>query len=495
MNNELDLLLINPGAGEKIYGKLRSSLSGVEPPLWCALIASYIRENGYTVKIIDAEAENLSPKQTAQKISDYNPILVGIIVLGSNPSASSTPKMTVTRDILTELKKTSPHIKTVLGGLHPSALAELTIKEEDTDFVCQGEGFYTILQLLDLLYANLYSNEKIEEYKIDGLWYRKEGKIISNPPARLIKNLDDLPIAAWDLLPMDRYRSHNWHCLHNLEDRKNYAVIYTSLGCPYNCSYCNIHALYNGKPGIRYRSPEKVIEDIDILAKNYGVKNLKIIDELFALKEERVVKICDLITEHGNKLNYKLNIWAYARVDTINNNMLKKMKSAGINWLAYGFESASGEVRKGVSKKFDQEKIRDVVKMTHSEGINIIGNFIFGLPDDDLKTMRETLDLAKELNLEYVNFYIAMAYPGSELYNKFLSKSDKSQNWNTYSQYGTNSLSMATKYVSSIDVLNFRDRAFREYFSNSKYIDMIDNKFGKDAVRHIEEMLKYNIRK
>lgn len=490
-NRKLDMILVNPGAMEQVYGKLGPSLSGIEPPLWCALIAGYIREKGYTVKIIDAEAEDLSPKQTADKIADQNPILIYIIVLGSNPSASSTPKMTAAGDILRELKKISPQIKTVLGGLHPSALPELTLKEEQTDFVCQGEGFNTIHQLMDLLYTNLYTDEKIEEYNIDGLWYRRNGKIISNSPAQLVK-LDDLPFGAWNLLPMDKYRAHNWHCFDNLDNRKNYGIIYTSLGCPYNCTYCNIHALYDGKPGIRFRSPEKVVEEIDLLVKNYKVKNLKIFDELFAIREDRVINICDLIIER----NYDLNIWAYARVDTINKEMLKKMKRAGINWLAYGFESASGEIRKGVAKKFNQNKIKNAIDMTHAANIHIIGNFMFGLPDDSFETMRETLNMAKEFNLEYVNFYTAMAYPGSQLYNDAIRNKIKlPEKWHEYSQYGPNILPMSTKYLSGKDILNFRDNAFKEYFSNPKYLEMIKEKFGKDAVQHIEDMLKYDIRK
>lgn len=483
MKRELDLLLINPGAREQVYGRLSNSLSGIEPPLWCALIAAFIREKGYTVKIIDAEAENLSPVQTAKSIAEHNPLLAGIIVLGSNPSASSTPKMTAAGETLTALKKIAPHIKTLMGGLHPSALPELTLKDEDVDFVCQGEGFNTIFQLLNLLKA-----EEID-YKIDGLWYKKEGKVISNPSTAPVKNLDELPIAAWDLLPMEKYRAHNWHCFNNIDERDHYAVIYTSLGCPFRCNYCNIHALY-GMPGIRFRSPEKVIEEIDLLVKNYKIKNIKIIDELFVLREDRVMRICDLIIQRG----YKLNMWAYARVDTVNEALMKKMKRAGINWVAFGIESASKSVREGVTKRFGQNMIKKAIEITRAADIYIMGNFIFGLPDDNMETMQETLDLAKELNLEYINFYTAMAYPGSKLYYEALQKGIKlPEQWHGYSQYGEDTLPMLTKYLSAAEVLRFRDYAFKDYFSNPKYLEMIREKFGTDVVEHIKEMLKHEI--
>ncbi len=482
----LDLLLVNPGNMKQLYGKLGSSLAGIEPPLWCGLIAGFIRQYGYSVKIIDADAENWSPEYTAKKIAEYNPLLTEIMVLGTNPSASSTPKMTVVRETITVLKKIAPHIKIILSGLHPSALPERTLREEEVEFVCQGEGFYTILQLLEVL----KSGKKTDTYKVDGLWYIKDGKVISNPPAPLIKNLDELPFVAWDLLPMDKYRAHNWHCFEDLSSRYSYAVIYTSLGCPFNCTYCNIHALYNGKPGIRFRSSEKVVEEIDFLVSNYKIKNLKILDELFAIREDRVMDICDLIIQGG----YDLNIWAYARVDTVNERMLKKMKQAGINWIAFGFESANRKVRQDVSKRITQERIQKAVEMTHDAGIYIMGNFIFGLPEDDIETMQETLNMAKKFNFEYINFYMAMAYPGSQLYEDALREGIKlPEKWDGYAQYSEETLPLPTKYLSSTEVLQFRDKAFVEYFTNPGYLEMINKKFGSKVVKHIEEMLKQKI--
>ena len=482
---KLDLLLVNPTGKKKNYGSLGPSLSGIEPPIWCGLTAAFIREHGYSVKIIDAEAESMSQKQTAEKISREKPLLVDIVVMGITPSSSSTPKMTAVREIITLLKEKSPDIKILLSGLHPSALPEKTLKEEGAPFVCVGEGLNATLQLIE----TLKSGEN--NYKINGLWYKENGEIKANPPATPIDNLDDLPFIAWDLLPMDKYRAHNWHCFDHIDQRKPYAAIYTSLGCPFRCTYCNIHTLY-GKPGIRYRSPEKIVEEIDFLVKNYNIKNLKVIDELFAFEENRVTRICDLIIQGG----YDLNIWAYARVDTVNENMLKKMKQAGINWICFGFESASKQVRKGVSKGFGQDKIKKVVEMTKAAGIYIIGNFLFGLPDDDLETMQETLNMAKEFNFEYVNFYTTMAYPGSQLYEDTLQKDIKlPETWHGYSQYSEDTLPLPTKYLSAAEVLRFRDDAFKEYYKNPKYIKMIREKFGPKVVEHIKEMLKHEIQR
>jgi radical SAM superfamily enzyme YgiQ (UPF0313 family) len=176
--------------------------------------------------------------------------------------------------------------------------------------------------------------------------------------------------------------------------------------------------------------------------------------------------------------------------------MLKRMKQAGINWVAYGIESASETVRKGVAKKLRKDTIVKAVEMTRAAGIHIIGNFIFGLPEDDLETMRETLDMAKVLNLEYVNFYTAMAYPGSQLYFDALREGVKlPAKWHGYAQFGYETLPLPTKHLSTAEVLRFRDQAFEEYFTNPRYIEMVREKFGTKAVEHIQEMLKHKLRR
>lgn len=482
--NRLDVLLVNPSSQKQVYGKLGASLTACEAPIWTALLAAFLREKGYSVAIMDADAEGWSPEYTADKIVEYDPMLVGISAIGANPSASSTPKMPAISRLLNNLNSRVSNIKTFLYGIHPSALPERTLREEPVDFVCRGECFYTVPKLVDALKSN------DEKYEIDGLWYRRGDRIISNGWGKLA-DIDELPFAAWDLLPMQLYRAHNWHCFQHLDKRQPYAVIYTSLGCPYNCTYCNIRALYDGKPRIRFRSPKKVVEEIDLLVQQYNVKNIKFLDELFVLKESRVFEICDLIIERG----YDLNIWAYARVDTVNEKILKRMKQAGINWIAYGIESGSKVVRDGVHKgKFAQDAIMKAIEMTKNASIHIIGNYMFGLPDDDLATMQATLDLAKDLNCEYANFYSTMAYPGSQLYKESLTKGiEMPDNWIGFSQLSEETFPLPTKYISNVEVLRFRDQAFHEYFSNPQYLNMIEEKFGAEVVQHINGMLRHKL--
>lgn len=475
----LDLLLVNPSARLTGYSEL-GELSAIEPPLWCALLASYIRKQGYGVAILDAEAENLSTKTTAERIAEANPSVAGIIVLGQNPSTSSTPKMTAVGEILRELRGRAPHIKTLVGGLHPSALPLKTANEFQT-YVCQGEGFITIAELVRALKDGSFPKP------IPGLWAPAPDMTVSIPK---LVDLNSLPIPAWDLLPMEMYRACNWHCLADIDNRSPYGVIFTSLGCPFDCNFCQIKQLYNGKPGIRYLSPEKVVQQVDILVKDYGVKNIKILDEIFTLDEGHVLAVCDAIIQRG----YDLNIWAYGRVDRVNIRILGRMKQAGINWVAYGIESSSARVRKSVNKMFTQIEIEQAIQITHSAGINIMGNFMFGLPYDDMETMQATLDMAKDFNLEWVNFYPTFAYPGSKLYEDVVRIGTKlPDSWDAWGPYSKNCYPMPTKYLSSEEVLEFRDKAFTEYFSRPNYLKMVEDRFGLRAREYVEEMLRVRL--
>lgn len=487
MAENIDLLLIKPGDKKKVYGNLSSTLSAIEPPLWAALIAAYIRRDGYSIRVIDVEAEDISPEDVAQLTKRYKPVLAGFVVTGSNLSAS-TWHMTGAREYINEFKKLHPHAKTFLWGLHPSSLPEKTLKEENVDFVIQGEGFSTISELIKVLKRK----PNTCNYDISGLWYLLDGAINSNPRANLIKDLDDLPTPAWDLFPMDKYRAHNWQCFHDLSQRNTYGVIYTSFGCPFNCTFCNLKSLF-GAPGIRYRSPQKVIEDIDLLVNDYRIKNIKVLDECFVLNKKHVIDICDLIISRG----YDLNIWAYARIDTVDTELLKKLKQAGFNWLCYGIESGNKEVRSRVAKSgFGSEDIKKVIQITKDSGINILGNFMFGLPDDTLETMQQTLDLAKELNCEYTNFYATMAYPGSDLYEEALRTGVRlPEIWRGYAAFSEECIPLPTKYLSAKEVLHFRDKAFLEFHSSPTYLKLIKEKFGEETLSHIQDMLAYPLKR
>jgi anaerobic magnesium-protoporphyrin IX monomethyl ester cyclase len=486
---DIDLVLVNPASRMRVYQSLGQELTAVEPPVWAGLMASYVRGKGYSVAIIDAEAEELSPADVAKRIADLKPRLTAVVAYGHQPSASTQVIPSVSA-VCSAIKAAAPERKVMLLGGHVAALPQRTLEEETADFVSGGEGLVTLVDLL-----KEQKESKPDWSKVRDLGYRDGDQIRFTQGVPLVADLDkEMPGVAWDLLPMDKYRAHNWHCLGNL-DRQPYAAIYTTLGCPFKCSFCCIQAPFKSgeaEMGIkatnnsyRFWSPKRIVDDLEHLVEHYGIRNVKIADEMFVLNRKHVETICDLIIERG----LDLNIWAYARVDTVKDGMLPKLKKAGFNWLAFGIEAANAKVRDAVQKGFDQQDIFDTLKKVTDAGIYIIGNYIFGLPEDNYDTMQETLDMAMDLNCEFANFYCAMAYPGSQLYTQALqNKWALPESWGGYSQHAIDTLPLRTNYLTSGEVLRFRDQAFQMYYNNPRYLEMIRSKFGPETVRHIESM-------
>jgi radical SAM superfamily enzyme YgiQ (UPF0313 family) len=491
---QLDLVLINPGSRTQVYQSLGKKLTAVENPVWAGLMATFCRTRGLSVEIIDGEAEELTPEQVAERVQHLKPVLAAVVVYGHQPSAS-TQIMTASGIVCTVIKQLTPTQPVLLVGGHVAALPEQTMREETADFVATGEGLHTLVHLVAAL-----KTAAADFTKVPGLWYRKDGRLQSTADSPLLADLDhEMRGVAWDLLPMDRYRAHNWHSLDGLQ-RQPYAALYTTLGCPFHCTFCCIQAPFKSgekSAGIRestnsyrYWSPDTVLEEIDVLVNRYGVRNIKIADEMFVLNKKHVLGICDRIIERG----YDLNIWAYTRVDTIKDGMLPKLKAAGVNWLAFGIEAGADRVRDNVDKSFDQQEVFEVINQVREAGINVIGNYIFGLPEDDFETMQATLDLAIDLNCEFANFYSAMAYPGSPLYTMAVRQGvPLPAKWTGYSQHSRDCQPMPTRYITAREVLKFRDEAFLKYYTNPRYLDMVERRFGSETVAHLKDMTSHRL--
>lgn len=484
---QLDILFIQPNTAHGIYQELSNDFSAIEPPIWAGMLASHCRARGYAVDLLDCEALRLSDAVSVQRIKDANPRVACFVVYGQQPSASSQ-NMEGSVALADLLKNNFPEIKIIFVGGHVAALSrEVMERHASIDFVCQNEGVYTISNLLA-------TNLKDSLERVPGLGYRGGGEIFLNAPSPLVDKVDlprDLPGVAWDLLPMRNYRTALWHSYPNGSKRQPFAAIYTSLGCPMKCSFCMINIINrqgnqfsDGSAVFRWWDPEHIIKDFDYLA-SQGIVNIKIADELFVLNPNHFLKICRMIIERG----HKFNIWCYSRVDTVRDQYLETLKTAGVNWLALGIESGNARVRKDVTKgSFEDVNIRAVVKKVRDHGINVIGNYIFGLPEDDMASMRMTLDLAMEMNTEEANFYSAMAYPGSPLHGTARKEGWKlPETYAGFSQHSYETQPLPTKYLKADQVLAFRDAAWMKYHTNPNFLRLLRTKFGQIAA---DETLK-----
>ncbi len=495
--SNIDALLITPPSRLEVYQGLANDYAAIEPPVWSSLIANFLIKKGFKAEILDAEAENLTHEKTAEKIAQKNPKLAIFMVYGQQPSASTQcmPGGKKTCSKLNEI--TSNEIKSIVIGTHASALPKKTLEEEPYTYVCQGEGPLTVVELINFL-----KGKSKDLKKIPGLWYFDQDKnICSNPSAKMFENLDqNLPGQAWKLLDMKKYKAHNWHTFGRLDTINSYASLQTSLGCPFKCTFCCINAPFE-RNTIRFWSPKHIVKQIKILVEDYKITNIKIPDEMFVLNPKQVTGICDEIINSG--YGEVLNFWAYARIDTLNDDeMLKKMLKAGIRWLALGIESSSKHVRDGVVKgRFDNFDIEGIVKKVRDMGFYVGANYIFGLPDDNFDSMKETLDLSLRVNSEWANFYSGMAYPGSQLYpmaknKKWTLPDDKNgPGWIGYSQHSYQTLPLRTEHIKGSEVLEFRDKAFDAYFKSQDYLSMVKKTFGEQTASHIEKMSSHKLKR
>jgi len=483
-----DILFVHPNASEKIYQGLAKNNAAIEPPIWAAMLANSVRTKGHRPEILDAEVEGLDYLSAAKRITEYKAKVVCFVVYGQQPSASSQ-NMEGATATARELKNLAPDTFVVFVGGHVAALPMETMdKETCIDAVCQNEGVYTLHALL-----SLSKIDDVELKRVPGLVFRDRDNFVHmNESSAIVAKEDleqDLPGMAWDLLPpLSRYRTAGWHSWSNNTEKQPFAALYTSLGCPYKCSFCMINIINRTKQGpnvtsqdsntFRFWSPEFIIKQFDEIARQ-GVRNVKIADELFVLNPRHFEAICDLIIQRG----YDFNIWAYSRVDTCKPKYLAKLEKAGVKWLGLGIENPNNELRKEIHKEgFQDVKVLDLINNIRDAGINVGGNYIFGLPYDTKESMEATLQFAIENPTEMANFYSAMAYPGSPLYNQARIFGQELPNtYSGFSQHSYDTLNLGNSHVSSAEILAFRDKAWDTYHSSEKYLNLLENKFGQKA--------------
>ena len=502
----IDLLIVNPGNADGIYQSLSNKFAAIEPPTWALLLAESVRSKGFSVEILDVNAERLNATEAASRIISKKYKLICFVVYGQNVNAG-TVSMSGAIELSTELKKMSCDSPISFIGSYIQALPRKAMEDEKSiDFAFTNEGVYSLWNILNLDVINSKSLGGVK-----GVIYRDNGQIIMNSPEKIVPNerMDqDLPGYAWDLLPfknkpLDMYRSPLWHSGYNEALRSPYAAIQTSIGCNFGCSFCMINIINRNDndeigvasnyKGMRFWSTEFNLKQFDIL-NNLGVATIRIVDEMFLLYKKHYLPLCEGLALKSYANN--LRLWSYSRVDTVTNpEFLKIVRSAGIRWLCLGIESADKSVRLEVSKgKFEDVDIYKVVEQVHKADIDIMANYIVGLPGDTDQSMAKTFELSTELMTAGWNMYAAMALPGSELYAKAKSNgTELPAKYTGYSFHSVDTLPLPTNTLSPSEILKFRDEAFVLYHSNPQFLKLIQSKFGESAAENIKDMLKVKL--
>ena len=504
----IDVAFIAPSNSSNTYQSLSLKYSAIEPPTWGLLLAESCRSKGYNPIIIDCLAEELNDKDVIARIKKKNPRVICFVVYGQNVNAGTTNMSGAVR-LASAIKESGIEISIGFIGSHVQALPKITLQQEKSiDFVFLNEGVYSLINILKISKITLKSL-----IKVSGLVVRLEDKIIFTPPERIVPNDkmdEDLPGYAWDLLPfkekpLDLYRSPFWHAEYQEEFRSPYAAIQTSIGCQFQCNFCMINLInkddnsdnsvasdYNK---MRHWSVQFVEKQINRLVE-LGIKTIRITDEMFLLNKKYYLPIIDNLIKINSKDD--LRMWAYARIDTVPApDILYKLRKAGIKWLCLGIESSSKEIRLEVSKgKFEDVKVEEVVKQIEAADINVMANYIFGLPGDNKVTIEETYNLSEKLNTLGWNTYAAMALPGSPLYKSALINGIKvPKKYEEFSFHSYETLPLPTNHLKAYEILKLRDEKFTQYFQRPEFLKRIKDKFGSEASNNIKEMTKIKLKR
>src|SRR3989344_4193672 len=425
----------------KVYSYVSEEATMILPPLGLAYIAGYLRANDIDVQVLDLAALRNNDEQAEKAIAKSNADLVAM--------AATTNTITEAYNIARIAKKVL-NAKVAVGGPHPTMMPQRTLEEcKDIDYCIISEAEETMLELA----------QGKPLATILGLAYRdKNGIVHVNAQRPLIQDLDKLPPPARDLLPLDKYWTPGVR-------RYPFATIMTSRGCPYSCTFCSNYRT-QGKQ-FRYRSAENVLAEIDELVNKYGVKEINIIDDNFTFMPQRVKEICDLLIQRNYDLILKTGNGI--RSDRVTLPMLKHMKKAGFYLVAFGIESGNPEILKKMRKGETKEHLINAVKWAKQAGLLTEGFFMFGNEGEGRKEMLETIQFAKDLDLNFAQFQVYTPVPGSPYYDKIMKEgkvfSTKWEDFNAFNEplfeYGESKFGL---------MMEMQKKAYKEYYFRPKII-------------------------
>ncbi|MEK6914121.1 MAG: radical SAM protein [Nanoarchaeota archaeon] len=437
----MKVLLIAPNY-LKVYSYVSEEATMINPPMGLAYIAGYLREKGVDVQVLDFAALRSNLDMERKSIMNSKADIVAL--------AATTNTIMLAYELAKISKEVLPDAKVVVGGPHPTMEPVKTLEEcKQIDYCVISEAEETMLEL----------TEKKYDKDILGISYRdKNGKIIVNPTRPLIQDLDKLPFPARDLLPLDKYWTPGVR-------RYPYAIMITSRGCPYSCTFCS-NFRTQGKQ-FRARSPENVLAEVDHLVKNYGVKEINIIDDNFTFLPKRVKEICDGLIKRNYDVEFKTGNGI--RADRTSLPMLKHMKKAGFYLVAFGIESGDPGILKRMRKGETKDHIKNAVKWSKQAGLLTEGFFMFGNEGEGKREMLETIKFSKELDLNIAQFQIYTPVPGSPLFDT-IKREGKifSKKWEDFNAF--NEPLFEYKDSKFNLMMEMQQRAYREYYFRPRMI-------------------------
>lgn len=411
------------------------------PPISLTESAAVLQQRGHEVRVNDCSVEGVDKDKLKEIVRDFSPDL---LVMNS-----TTPSLNFDMTIPGLVKEALPDVKIAAFGIHAGTLPDETFAMSDAlDFIVRGEPEMTIADLTDSL-AN-----GSDPTTIQGLSSRSNGSIVHAPTRDFIKDINELPHPAWDLVDLDNYTLPF--------SGRRFLMVTTARGCPYKCTYCVAQSYYGFK--IRMRKPRVIVDELVHLRDNYGVEDFFFWSESFTIVKAAIKKLCREVLDRDLKIRWVCN----SRVDNIDLELLQLMKAAGCWMISYGVESGDQQMLDSIKKDITLDQIREAIRLTRKVGFQIAGHFVLGLPGETKETLRKTYDFACTLDLDYAQFYCASPWPGSEFYKEAKAKGWlASENWSDYEQDKS-----VTNYpaLSAVEITEFRDWASRRFYMRPKIV-------------------------
>ena len=376
------------------------------PSLGLLHLAAEVRLHGYVPKIIESDIFNLSIEQVMDEIEKESPAYVGITLF----TVGVWNALTIAR----EIKKRFPETVIIVGGPHISSMGKETMERfREFDYAVDGEGEKILVELLQVLETGG------NPFSVPGIIFRK-GPFVNQTQGKAVnKDLDELPMPAWDLLP-DFPRAY----IPAIYDypRGPVATIAASRGCPFHCKFCDTSTFGSS---VRFYSPKVVFQMMKHLREQYGVRHIMFVDDLFVASRLRVTELCQLLIESGLNFTWSCT----SRVDTIKPDTLALMKQAGCWEISFGLETGSNELLKKMDKAAEVEKSEQAVNWTAAAGIRTKGLFMLGYPGETRDTVEMTKAFVRRIPMTIMNLTKFTPYPGSPIYRDLYGTNIRDDHW------------------------------------------------------------------
>jgi radical SAM superfamily enzyme YgiQ (UPF0313 family) len=429
-----------------------------------AYLGAIAEKEGHQVTIIDCQGEHLTYDSFRLRIAAVPSDVVGV--------TSTTLLYNSAKTIMEIAKQTHPNSVTMIGGSHVSFWDENALNEcPSIDTIVRREGEQTFTELLQCIDA------KKDFSGVLGTTYRgKDGKVVHNEDRPFLHDLDSLPSPAYHLLPLKSYRRMG----------KTIFPLVTSRGCVQWCDFCSTVRMFGR--GYRMRSPEKVVDEMEMLHNTYGEGQFTFYDDAFTVNRQHTLQLCDDIKARHLDVEWDCE----TRVDAVDKELLERMYDAGCITVWFGVESGSEKILGQMHKKINPQQVRDAFKMAQKAGLMTIASAVIGFPGETEETAWETINFINSLNPDDIGCYVATPYPGTPMYEEVVKNG-----WlrvTDFNKYDTATPTFETPYLSMEKIREIKYKAHQKFYLRPAYVFKMMRKGGTYGRSGLKTSAAYALR-